>query len=279
MKIIDGRKIKDQILEDLKKEIQELSFSPVFCDILVGNNIVSKQYVQMKAKLAQSIGISFQEAFFAEEITTEGLITEIEKINNSKNICGLIIQLPLPDHIDKKKVLDSVKPEIDVDCLGSINSQKFYSNNFSLGYPTALACLFILDFLNLDLKNKKIVILGQGELVGRPISALLNFRNLNVQSINTKTENKENLIKEADIIISAIGQGKYLTGSMLKKDVIIIDAGTSELGNGVIGDVDLKSVQEIASYVSPVPGGVGPVTIAMLLQNILKVAKIKNGTQ
>lgn len=276
MKIIDGRKIRDEILESIKKEIEKLSFRPIFCDILVGNDLVSKQYVELKKKIAQKVGIEFQDAIFPETITTEALINEIQKLNQEFRMCGIIVQLPLPDSLDTRKILNAIDPKIDVDCLGIENSQKFYQNNFLIGYPTALACLYILDLLNLDLRNKKIVILGQGELVGRPVQALLSFRGLEVIGINRETLDKEKIIQEADIIISGMGNGKYLTGEMVKNGVIIIDAGTSESGSGVVGDVDLDSVQEKVSFISPVPGGVGPVTVAMLLQNILKVAQIKN---
>jgi methylenetetrahydrofolate dehydrogenase (NADP+)/methenyltetrahydrofolate cyclohydrolase len=133
----------------------------------------------------------------------------------------------------------------------------------------------VLESLNLDLENKKIVVLGQGMLVGKPVTALLNFKNLIPEIITSQTQNKEELIKQADIIISGIGKGKFITGEMIKEGVVLIDAGTSEIESGIVGDVDLESVKSIAGYVSPVPGGVGPVTVAMLLNNVLKVAKSK----
>jgi len=192
-------------------------------------------------------------------------------------MCGIIVQLPLPKNFDKKPILDSVDSKLDVDCLGSIASEKFYSGEIDLGFPTALACMAILDSLKLDLNSlaggKKIVVLGQGELVGKPVTALLKFRGLNPKIITRKTEDKENLIKQADVIISGMGNGKYITGNMIKKGAVLIDAGTSESNAGILGDVDLESVKSIASFVSPVPGGVGPVTVAMLLQNVLRVAQ------
>jgi methylenetetrahydrofolate dehydrogenase (NADP+)/methenyltetrahydrofolate cyclohydrolase len=276
MKLIDGRKIRDEILAGIKKEISGLSFQPVFCDILVGNDPASVQYVNMKAKIAESVGIKFLDAKFPESTTTEDLISEIKKLNEQENICGIIVQLPLPEHINKQEVLNAVDPMLDVDCLGEINSQKFYKSEYALGFPTALACIYILDSLNLDLKNKNIVVLGQGELVGRPVSAILKLRKLDIEVLTSESEYKEEKIKDADVIISGIGEGKHLTGDMLKKDVVLLDAGTSESNNSIIGDVDLDSVKDIASFVSPVPGGIGPVTIAMLFKNVLIVAKNKN---
>lgn len=273
MQIIDGRKIASGIIENIKKEISRLDFVPLFCDVLVGEDLSSVQYVGMKAKKAESVGIHFHKATFPASISTEDLIKEIKILNKVENMCGIIVQLPLPESIDKKAILDSIDPHLDVDCLGSIASDKFYNGDTSLGFPTALACMALLDLLNLDLKNKKVVVLGQGILVGKPVTALLHFRNISPLVVRSKTENKEKIIKEADVIISGMGHGKYITGDMIKKGAVLIDAGTSESGGGIVGDVNLESVGDVASYVSPVPGGVGPVTVAMLLNNVLKVAK------
>jgi len=281
MKIIDGKKIRDEILVKVKKEVATLSFQPIFCDVLVGEDPVSAQYVRMKARTAESVGIKFQNASFPSDITTEDLIKEIKILNKIPNMCGIIVQLPLPVSLDQRKILDSIDSRLDVDCLGTVASEKFYKaclrrqGETVLGFPTALACMTLLDSINLDLQGKKIVIIGKGELVGRPVEKLLNARNLKTFIIDRKTEENEKTkrLKEADVIISAAGKGKLITGNLIKREVVLIDAGTSELGAGIVGDVDLDSVSEVAGYVSPVPGGVGPVTVAMLLNNVLKVAK------
>jgi methylenetetrahydrofolate dehydrogenase (NADP+)/methenyltetrahydrofolate cyclohydrolase len=278
MEILDGRKLRNEILAKVKKEVAVLPFVPVFCDVLVGNDPASCQYVQMKAKNAEAVGIKFHNANFGADITTDELIKEIKILNKIPNMCGIIVQLPLPKHLDRQIILDSIDSDLDVDCLGTTRSDKFYSSyggENDLGFPTALSCMALLDSINLDLTDKKIIVLGQGALVGKPVSALLHFRNLTPVIITSKTENKEILIKEADIIISGIGKGKYITGGMIKKEAVLIDAGTSESGGGIVGDVDLESVKDVASYVSPVPGGVGPVTVAMLLKNVLTVAKLQ----
>ena len=273
--IIDGRKIRDEILEQIKKEVFSLPFSPVFCDILVGDNLVSASYVKIKSKTAEQVGIKFRTVEFKNEVTTEEIIEEIENLNKVPFMCGIIVQLPLPEYIDKQRVLDAIKPSLDVDCLGIINSENFYNNNEGIGFPTALACVKILESLNIDLENMKILILGQGSLVGLPVTHLLKNKGLDVTTADIRTENKEELIKNADIIISAIGKAGYVKGNMIKEGVIIIDAGTSEDNGSIVGDVELDSVMGIASFVSPTPGGVGPVTVAMLLSNVLKVAKEK----
>lgn len=273
MIIIDGRKIRDEILINIKKEVEALPFKPIFCDVLVGNDLASMQYVQMKARTAESVGISFYKANFPESISTEQLIEEIKKLNEVENMCGIIVQLPLPEHLDQRAILDAIDSKLDVDCLGSVASEKFYTGKPVMIFPTVLACMAVLESLHLDLKNKNIVVLGQGVLVGKPVTAFLDFKNLVPVRIDSKTHNKEDLIKNADIIISGIGRGKYIEGYMVKRGAIIIDAGTSESGSGIVGDVDIESVREVAGYVSPVPGGVGPVTVAMLLSNVLTVAK------
>lgn len=273
MILIDGRKIKEKILASLKSEISALPFQPVFCDILIGQDPSSLQYVKMKWDAAESIGIRFLNASFSATTSTEDLIKEIEELNNIENMSGIIIQLPVPASVDKRAILDAISPSLDVDCLGKIASENFYSGKGTLAFPTALACLEVLDSANLDLKDKKIVVLGQGELVGKPTTALLRFRGFSPETVSTETKNKEEIIKNADVIISGIGRAKYIKGDMLKKGVVIIDAGTSEANGSISGDVDFDSVKDVAGAISPVPGGVGPVTVAMLLKNVLEVAR------
>jgi methylenetetrahydrofolate dehydrogenase (NADP+) / methenyltetrahydrofolate cyclohydrolase len=273
--IIDGKKLRDEILTKVKSEVANLSFRPVFCDVLVGEDPVSAQYVRMKASFAETIGIHFHHATFPATITTENLIKEIKILNKIPNMCGLIVQLPLPATIDREKVLNSIDPKIDVDCLGEIASEKFFNNKGNIGRPTAVSCMEFLDSINLDLKNKKILILGQGELVGKPVTALLKFRGLSPNIAVKETINQAELMKQADIIISGTGHGRLITGNKIKKGVVIIDAGTSKVDGKIIGDVDRESVEGIASFISPVPGGVGPVTVAMLLNNVLQVAKTR----
>lgn len=275
--IIDGRKMRKEILDRVEKEIRTLPFQPVFCDVLVGSDPASKQYVNMKAKTAERIGMKFHSACFDESISPKDLIEEISNLKNFPNMCGVIVQLPLPEKFSqhKREILDAVPEELDVDCLGTKASEKFYEGKNDIGFPTALACMAILDSLPVELKDKKIAVLGQGELVGKPVSALLRFRGLEHDTVRSKTENREKIIKEADVIISGIGKGKFIKGDMIKEGAILVDAGTSESNGGIVGDIDMESVEGVAGHLSPVPGGVGPVTVAMLLNNVLEVAKKK----
>jgi methylenetetrahydrofolate dehydrogenase (NADP+)/methenyltetrahydrofolate cyclohydrolase len=276
--IIDGRKLQKEILETIKNEVASLAFQPVFTDVLVGNDPASAQYVRMKAKMAESVGIKFHNSNFPATITTEELIEEIKKLNEVENMCGIIVQLPLPVSIDKQLVLDAIDPALDVDCLGGVASMEFYSGvkeRLHMGFPTALACMALLDSVNINLNDKKIAVLGQGLLVGKPVTALLEFRGISPSIVRSQTEDREKIIKESDVIISGIGRGGFIKGEMIKEGAVLIDAGTSEDGGSIVGDVDLESVKEVASFISPVPGGVGPVTVAMLLKNVLTVAKSK----
>jgi methylenetetrahydrofolate dehydrogenase (NADP+)/methenyltetrahydrofolate cyclohydrolase len=271
--ILDGRKIAQSILDEVKSEVAKVHFQPVFCDILVGDDPASKQYVGMKGRMAEKVGIKFRGADYPSSITTVELISEIKKISQETNMCGLIVQLPLPLSIDKQAVLDAIDPRIDVDCTGNVNTELFYLGKAYVEFPTAAAVMEILDNSKTDLKNKNFLVIGYGQLVGKPVSFLLEQRGLKVNIARSKTENILELMKKADVIVSAVGKPKLITADKIKPGCIIIDAGTAESDGGIVGDVDFDSVKQLAAFVSPVPGGVGPVTVAKLLSNVLKVAK------
>ncbi len=274
--IIDGKKIRDTILERLTAEVSALPFQPVFSDVLVGDNPVSAQYVRMKGKTAERIGISFRHANYPETITTDELVAELGMLGREPNMCGLIVQLPLPKTFDTKHVLDAIDPRIDVDSTGDINTRRFYNGEESFGFPTAMAVMTILDSLDLPLTEKKFLVVGQGALVGKPVAYLLKKRGYHVDIAEKETKNTNELIANADVIITATGVAKLIRGDMIKQGSVIIDAGTSESKGGIVGDVDFESVESIAGFVSPVPGGVGPVTVAMLLSNVVAVARATN---
>lgn len=271
--ILDGKKIATEILEDVKAEVAKLSFQPVFCDVLVGNDPSSLQYVKMKAQRAESLGFKFLKAEFPADISTQALISEIKKINHEPNICGLIVQLPLPATLDKQLILDAIDSKIDVDCTGKINTDLFYQGKAYMEFPTAAAVMEVLSRADISYESKKFLVIGYGQLVGKPVEFLLKQKGAYVDVARSKTENILELMKAADVIVSAVGKAKLVTGEKIKPGSIIVDAGTSESDGGIVGDVDFESVKDIASYISPVPGGVGPVTVAMLLSNVLKVAK------
>lgn len=269
MQIIDGRKIRDQILGDLFTRVQALPSTPVFCDVVVGESEASLQYVRMKERIARSLGIEVLSANYPETITTEELVAEILRISATPRMAGLIVQLPLPAHINIQEVLDAVPVSIDVDAIGREATNLFYADQPQFIFPTAAAILTVLDTLKLDLSGKHIVVLGKGILVGKPVAHLLTRRGFRVTSVDSSTPNPERLIADADVLISGIGVANFVKGSMLKSGVVVIDAGTSEAGDAISGDVETESVANVASVVSPVPGGVGPVTVAMLMKNVV----------
>ena len=276
-KLIDGKKIAREILDGLKEEVSKLSFKPLFCDILIGDDAVSESYVRIKGRQAESVGIGFLLKQLETTCTTETVIAEIKKIQEQPNLCGLIVQLPLPPSLNKEQILTAINPKIDVDCLGKENLTCFYSNNLKIIPPTAAAIVYLLENLDLDLFKRNILVVGQGELVGKPVSHLLKNKGYNVVVADQKTADLKAKTIKADVIISATGQPNLITGGMIKTNAVVIDAGTAESESGIVGDVETDSVGLVASLVSPVPGGVGPVTVAMLLRNVVEAAKrIKN---
>lgn len=277
MEIIDGRKVRDSILAKVEKRIRALPFKPIFCDVLVGDNDVAAQYVRMKEKTAESVGLKVVHGVYPGTITTEELITELKRLSALPNMAGLIVQLPLPQGLDTRRVLDAIAPNVDVDATSTISSDLFYANKASYLFPTAAASVTLLDSYVPDLKGKKIVVVGKGMLVGKPVAHLLKSRGLDVTSVDRDTPNPEEIFKEADVILSGVGKAKLLNGNNVKKGVVIIDAGTSESNGAIVGDVDRETVEPLAAAISPVPGGVGPVTVAMLMQNVVISAERQLG--
>lgn len=272
--IIDGRKIADKILSGIKTEILSLPFRPVFCDILVGDDAVSKSYVNIKGKKAIQVGMDFLPVFFPKDVGQDKLIAEIHKLNQLPEICGLVVQLPLPEQYDERAVLDAVAQELDVDCMGRENQLVFYSKQPGLDLPTAGAIFEIFKDLKIA-KDKLVAVVGKGDLVGKPVAHLLAQRGYRVVTADRKTADLKSFCLEADVVISATGIPGLITGDMIKPGSIVIDAGTSESEGSIVGDVEQLSVSKVAGFLTPVPGGVGPVTVAVLLSNVLHNAKQK----
>lgn len=277
MQIIDGRKVRDEILETLKGRVAALPFQPLFCDVLVGDNDVAAQYVRMKERTAENLGLKVVHGMFPGDITTEDLIKELRRLGALQNMAGLIVQLPLPPHIDSRRVLDAIPAAVDVDATSTASSDLFYANKPNYLFPTAAASVTLLDSLNLDLKGKKVVVVGRGMLVGRPVAHLLTSRGLDVTSVDRDTPNPEEIFKNADVIITGVGKAKLINGNNVKAGVVIVDAGTSESNGSIVGDVDRETVEPLAAALSPVPGGVGPVTVSMLMQNVVISAERQAG--
>lgn len=273
--IIDGKKIAEQKEIILRERVQALPFKPVFCDVLVGDDAVQRSYVHIKGRAAQRVGIAFSLQEFSSSITTPELIRAMAELSTLPNMAGLIVQLPLPGTLDTIEVLNAIDPMVDVDCIGPKNSYAFFSGQHVLPPPTAAAIITLLDSLNINFSDKQFLIVGQGPLVGKPVTHLLKQRNFNVATADRSTENLNMLLGSADVIISGVGKPGLITGDIIKSGSIVIDAGTAETDGGIVGDIDFDSVSKVASWASPVPGGVGPVTVSELLSNVVTVAERK----
>ena len=270
--IIDGKKISEQILADLKCKIEADNVIAKLAIILVGDDPASKIYVQNKIKAAQRVGILTELKNFDDDITEKQLLKEITVLNTDQTVSGIIIQMPLPEHISKFKVVMTVDPMKDVDGFHPINVGMLYSP-YEHGFVTCTArgCLELIKHCENDLQGKKVVIIGRSNIVGRPLAALLLKEDCTVTICHSKTKNLADITSKADIVISAIGKPKFLTREYFNSNAIVIDVGINRIISQnkcqLVGDVDFQSVKDKVKYITPVPGGVGPMTVAYLLVN------------
>ncbi len=269
---IDGQAIADEILEEAERELQNLQKKVKLGIVLVGDNSVSKAYVEKKRKAGENIGVEVKSFEYPEDISTRKLRKEIVKICKRPNMEGVIVQLPLPSHINKQYILNAVSPEKDVDVLSERMSGKLYTGNANIYPATAGGVMKILDRYSIEIHGKSAVVVGFGQLVGKPVAHLLAQNNATVTILNEFTPDIAPYIKNADILISGAGQPRLIKKEMVKKEAIVIDAGTSKEKGKIVGDAS-PDVLENASYLTPVPGGVGPVTVAMLFRNLVTLAK------
>ena len=278
--IIDGKKIAEELRVELKKKIIEFKATyksvPGLTVILIGEDPASKIYVKNKQKYAKDIGINSEIIKYQENVDEKTVLDKISKLNNDKKISGILVQLPLPKQINKKKIIDAILPEKDVDGFHPVNV-----GNLSSGYEgkvpcTPLGCYLLLRKVEKDLKGKHAVIIGRSNLNGKPMAQLLLKENCTVTITHSKTKDLKNECKRADIIIAAVGQPKLVKGDWVKKGAIVIDVGINKTANGLEGDVDFEEVSKVAKAITPVPGGVGPMTIACLLSNTIECFKRAN---
>ena len=278
--IIEGKKVAKKIKQELKLECEELrkqGIIPKLAVIMVGEDPASKIYVRNKSKACEEVGIKYEEYLLNKDISQEKLINLIESLNNDKTINGILLQSPIPTHLDINKAFSKISPKKDVDGFNPINVGKLIMNQDTFVPCTPYGVMKLFDEYDIDLNGKKVVILGRSNIVGKPISACCINRNATVTICHSKTVNIEEHTKNADILIVAIGKPKFVKKEMVKKDAVIIDIGINRTEEGkLVGDVDFENIKEITSYITPVPGGVGPMTIAMLMNNVIKATKIQN---
>ncbi len=276
MILLDGKKIKNEILSELKEEVSKLDKKPNFVVIQVGNDEASNIYIKQKAKMAQDVGYGYTHLKLDKEITEEELLSKIDELNNDDNIHGILVQMPLPSHIDINKVQNRVIPEKDIDGLSDINAGKLFHNKDALFSCTPYGVMEILKRYNIDVIGKHAVVVGRSNLVGKPMSTMLTNAGATVTLCHSKTKDLAKYTQDADILIVTVGKPKLITSEMVSNGCVVIDVGISRTEAGICGDVDYENVASKCSYITPVPGGVGPMTVAMLGMNILKAYRIQN---
>ena len=276
MKLIDGKKQANDIKEKLKKEIsalKEQGVIPGLAIILVGHDPASEIYVKNKIKTCDELGICTLLYRFTEESSEKEIIAQIKDLNEDDGIDGILIQSPLPAIFNEDKIISYVDPKKDVDGFGINNLGALLSNNELIIAATPLGILKMLENESVSLEGKNVVVVGASRIVGRPMATLLLNRGATVTICHNKTKNLKGITSNADILIVAIGQAKFITSDFVKEGAVVIDVGINRIDNHLYGDVDFDSVSKKASLITPVPGGVGPMTIVMLLSNVVDVAK------
>lgn len=275
--IIDGKKIAQNIRENIRAQVADLPQKPGLAVVLVGDDPASQTYVNSKEKDSLEIGF-YSEVHRLPENTSEAeLLALVKKINQSEKIHGLLVQLPLPDHIDENKIILAIDPAKDVDCFHPVNTGALFSGLPSAILPcTPAGCLELIKTTGVNLSGKKAVIIGRSNIVGKPAAMLLLSQNCTVTICHSRTADLSAEVRQADIVIAAVGRAGLVTGDMLKPGAIVIDVGTNRVNGKLTGDVDFVSAEKVAGYITPVPGGVGPMTRAMLMQNTLNAFLAKS---
>lgn len=279
-KIFDGKAVREYNLDKIAEQVavlKEKGVLPTLAVIIVGNDPASRIYVNNKKAACERTGMRSLEYALPEETTTEELLELIDKLNADKEVNGILCQLPVPKHIDKNAVLERILPEKDVDCFHPENVGRLSIGNGELVPCTPMGMVKLLEYENIDPTGKHCVIIGRSDIVGKPMAMLMLARNATVSICHSKTVNLAEITKQADILVAAVGIAKFVKADMVKEGAIVLDVGMDRDENGKLcGDVDFDEVKEKASFITPVPGGVGPMTIAMLMRNTLTAADIQN---
>lgn len=278
MKILDGKKLSERINNKLKKKVSGMKIKPVLAMVLVGNDEASKIYVRNKKRGCEEVGIGSKELLLPKNISQKKLIAEIGKLNRDKKITGIILQLPIPKHIDKYAVLEAIDPKKDADCLHHRNFGRFLQvgENKSIVIPaTAIGAIRLLEEYKVPLLGKYAVVVGYSDIVGKPLTEMLLERGATVTVCHDKTKNLGKYTSQADILAVATGVRGLIIGNMVKKGAVVIDAGIhrKDKNKKIYGDVDFPSVSRKVSLITPVPGGIGPMTVAMLLWNTVRLSE------
>ena len=277
-KIIDGKAVSKKIREEIREEVEKLKSAgvhPGLAVVLAGDNPASRVYVKNKGEACRSAGIHSEEHKLPADVKESELIDIINRLNKDPRINGILVQLPLPLHINKELVLKSISPDKDVDGFHEINMGRLFIGQEGLIPCTPFGIIKLLEYYNIPVEGKFAVVVGRSNIVGKPVAMMLLHRNATVAICHTRTKNLKEVCLMGDILIAAAGRQGMITGDMVKEGAVVIDVGINRMDNGKLtGDVDFESASKKAGWITPVPGGVGPMTIAMLLYNTLKAAKM-----
>ena len=276
--IIDGKLVSSEVRKKIASEVQEFKektgITPGLAVILVGNDPASAVYVRNKHRGCEEAGMNSYQIYLPEETTEEELLSKIEELNKDENVHGILVQLPLPKHISEDKVIAKISEEKDVDAFNTSNVGKIVTGKYSFLPCTPAGIMELLKFYNVDISGKECVVIGRSNIVGKPMALLLLAENGTVTVCHSRTKNLSDVTRRADILVVAIGRANFVKADMVKEGAVVVDVGINRLENGKLaGDVDFAEVEPIASMITPVPGGVGPMTISMLLKNTLTAAK------
>ena len=277
-KLLEGRPIAEKIKEEIKQEVKQLAFKPVLASIQVGENPGAAAYVRSQFKLAESLGIEYKLHKLGQDTTENTLIEFIRKLNADKSVNGIIVQMPLPSQIEYKKISQFILSEKDVEGMHPLNFGKIVFGTAKIIPCTAAAVMELLNSINLDFYGKEVVVVGHSEIVGKPLSLLLldKFATVTVCHIGTSKAGKlEAHVKKAEVLIVAVGKAGLIKGEWIKDGAVVIDVGINRVGDKIVGDVEFEAAEKKAEYITPVPGGVGPLTVTMLMRNLVEAAKLQ----
>mgnify|MGYP006278023791 CR=1 FL=1 len=280
-KILNGKKVAEKVEENLEEEIEglkEKGIEPGLTVVLVGNDPASQVYVSYKEKACKRVGINSNIVDLPQDVSQEDLLAEIEDLNQAEEVDGILVQLPLPEHIDEEEVIESIIPEKDVDGFHPTNVGRLVTQGeMDLAPCTPKGIMKVLNEYNIDIEGKEAVIVGRSNIVGKPIANMLLHNNATVTVCHSRTQDLKAHTSNADILIAAVGRKEFITADMVKEGAVVIDVGINRTDDGLVGDVEFEAVKNKAAAVTPVPGGIGPMTIATLLENTITACEQRRG--
>lgn len=277
-KLLEGKAIAQNLKEQIRQQVSSLKNKPVLASIMAGDNVGAEAYVKSQKKVAEDLGIEYQFHKLTSDTTESGLIETVKKLNSDKSVNGIIIQMPLPEQIDYKKISQFILPEKDVEGLNPFNIGKIVFGKAKILPCTPAAVMELLRETGVDLYGKEVVVVGHSEIVGKPLALLLldKFATVTVCHIGTSKAGKlEEHVRKAEVLIVAVGKAGLIKGEWIKEGAIVIDVGINRVGDKIVGDVEFEEAQKRASWITPVPGGVGPLTVTMLMRNLVEAAKLQ----